>query len=210
MKKLLTIIACTMPMVLASPLYAQDKNASSTKTDPAAASANGSSASKSGTSKSDMSSPDKDAGNPTQGGAAEKSPVPAAQSPDSTAPVNTAPTAVPGIPNADSTAKPAMKNEKAGIDKQQKNISGVSVKNSIMGKSVQNEAGDKIGDISDVVLATDGQVAYFIVGAGGFLGMGEHNVAIPYDKIKQNGDKLVLPGYTKDQLKALPKVDVKK
>ncbi|TKR53234.1 PRC-barrel domain containing protein, partial [Allopusillimonas ginsengisoli] len=68
---------------------------------------------------------------------------------------------------------------------------------------------EKVGDISDVVLTTDGQAAYFVVGAGGFLGMGEHDVAIPYEKIQQNGDKLVLPGFTKDQLKALPKVEVK-
>jgi len=84
------------------------------------------------------------------------------------------------------------------------------VKDKIMGKAVHNEKDEKIGDINDVVLASDGKAAYFIVGAGGFLGMGERNVAIPFEEIKQTGDKLVLSGYTKDQLKALPKVEVAK
>lgn len=79
-----------------------------------------------------------------------------------------------------------------------------------MGKAVHNEKDEKIGDINDVVLASDGKAAYFIVGAGGFLGMGERSVAIPFEEIKQTGDKLVLSGYTKDQLKALPKVEVAK
>jgi len=89
-------------------------------------------------------------------------------------------------------------------------ISGWSVKDQIIGKAVFNENDEKIGDISDVVLSQDGKAAYFIVGAGGFLGVGERNVAIPYDKIQQTSDKMVLPGYTKEQLKALPKVEVAK
>ncbi len=87
-------------------------------------------------------------------------------------------------------------------------ITGLSVKDKIIGNTVVNEADEKIGNISDVVLATDGKVAHVIVGAGGFLGLGERDVAIPYDEITQNGDKWVLAGYTKDQLKALPKVEV--
>src|SRR5690554_4941034 len=90
-------------------------------------------------------------------------------------------------------------------------ISGWSVKDSIMGKPIVNENDEKIGDVNDVVLASDGKAAYFIVGAGGFLGMGERDVAIPYQEITQSGDdKLVLQGYTKDQLKALPRVEVAK
>ncbi|MGB6104461.1 MAG: PRC-barrel domain-containing protein, partial [Pusillimonas sp.] len=87
-------------------------------------------------------------------------------------------------------------------------ITGWSVKDKIIGNAVYNEGDEKIGNISDVVLASDGKAAYFIVGAGGFLGLGERNVAIPFEEITQNGDKLILAGYTKDQLKALPKVEV--
>src|SRR3546814_11128763 len=85
-------------------------------------------------------------------------------------------------------------------------ITGWSVKDKIMGNAVYNEKDEKIGDINDVVLASDGKDAYFMVGAGGLLGLGERSVAMPFDEIQKTGVNLALPGYTKDQLKALPKV----
>lgn len=113
-------------------------------------------------------------------------------------------------PPAAGTAPESGTMSKAAPSDQKETISGWSVKDKIMGKAVYNDQDQKIGDISDVVLSGEGKAVYFVVGAGGFLGMGAHDVAIPYDKITQNGDKMVLPGYTKDQLKALPKVEVKK
>lgn len=77
-----------------------------------------------------------------------------------------------------------------------------------MGKSVYNENSEKVGDVTDVILTSDGQAAYFVIGAGGFLGLGQHDVAIPFDEVQPNDDKLTLRGYTKDQLKALPKVEL--
>lgn len=85
-------------------------------------------------------------------------------------------------------------------------ISGWSVKDRIIGNAVYNENDDKIGDISDVVLAPDGKAVYYVIGAGGFLGMGTHDVAIPFEKINQTGERMILQGYTTDQLKALPQV----
>ena len=41
------------------------------------------------------------------------------------------------------------------------------------------------------------------VASGGFVGIAKHDVAIPFAQLKQEGDKLVLPGATKDALKAL-------
>lgn len=82
--------------------------------------------------------------------------------------------------------------------------SGQSVKNDIIGKTVYNETNDKVGNIKDVIVSPDGKVMSFIVGAGGFLGLDEHDLAIPFQKITKNNDKLMMAGYTKDQLKALP------
>ena len=87
-------------------------------------------------------------------------------------------------------------------------INGQSVKSDMMGESVYNEQDDKIGSVKDVVLDNNGKVSKVVIGAGGFLGMGEHDVAVPFDKITQSGDKLILQGYTKDQLKALPRATV--
>lgn len=89
-------------------------------------------------------------------------------------------------------------------------ISGWSVKEKILDKDVYNEKDEKVGKITDVILETDGKAVYYVIGAGGFLGMGAHDVAIPFDKVTQGEDRLTLQGYTKDQLKALPKVEVAK
>jgi sporulation protein YlmC with PRC-barrel domain len=54
----------------------------------------------------------------------------------------------------------------------------------LSGVDVYNEQNEKIGDISDVILDRAGKASAVIIGVGGFLGMGEHLVSIPYDKVK--------------------------
>lgn len=54
----------------------------------------------------------------------------------------------------------------------------------LSGVDVYNEANEKIGDISDVIIDKSGKAGNVIIGVGGFLGMGEHYVAVPFDKIK--------------------------
>lgn len=85
-------------------------------------------------------------------------------------------------------------------------ITGWSAKDDLMGKSVVNENDEKIGDIQDVVISSDGRTMYLLVGAGGFLGMGTKNVAVPFDRFERRDDDILLSGYTKEQLKALPEV----
>lgn len=85
-------------------------------------------------------------------------------------------------------------------------ITGWSANDDIIGKSVYNENDEKIGDVNDVVISSDGQNLYLVIGAGGFLGMGEKDVAIPFDRLKRTDDRILLTGYTKEQLKTLPEV----
>lgn len=85
-------------------------------------------------------------------------------------------------------------------------ITGWSAKDDIIGKSVFNENDEKVGDINDVVISSDGQTLYLLVGAGGFLGMGQKDVAVPFERFQRNDDRVLLSGYTKEQLKALPEV----
>ena len=54
----------------------------------------------------------------------------------------------------------------------------------LVGINVYNEANEKIGDINDVILGKSGRVENVVLGVGGFLGMGEHYVAVAYDKLK--------------------------
>ena len=47
----------------------------------------------------------------------------------------------------------------------------------LLNENVVNAANETIGDVNDVLLDKNGKVASVIVGVGGFLGMGEKNVA---------------------------------
>ena len=54
----------------------------------------------------------------------------------------------------------------------------------LMGLDVYNEANEKLGDINELILDKDGKVNAVIIGVGGFLGMGEHDIAVTMDKLK--------------------------
>jgi len=77
----------------------------------------------------------------------------------------------------------------------------------LVGKNVENAAGEKIGEIDSVYIGRDGKVKSVVVGVGGFLGVGEHDVALNWDSLNvaTNGDVSV--SFTKDQLKAMPEYE---
>ena len=81
---------------------------------------------------------------------------------------------------------------------------GWSVKKTLMGKTIYNDAGQKVGKVEDLIISPDKNVSYVIVGAGGFVGIGRHDVAIPVSQIQDKAGKLVMPGATKDTIKGLP------
>lgn len=54
----------------------------------------------------------------------------------------------------------------------------------LAGVDVYNEANEKIGDINEVILDRSGKVANVILAVGGVLGLGEHYVAVAFDKLK--------------------------
>jgi sporulation protein YlmC with PRC-barrel domain len=82
---------------------------------------------------------------------------------------------------------------------------GWSVKKTLMGKTIYNDAGQKVGKVDDLIISPDAHVSYVIVGAGGFIGIGRHDVAIPITQIQDKAGKLVMSGATKDTIKDMPK-----
>src|SRR3984893_12508274 len=66
----------------------------------------------------------------------------------------------------------------------------------------------KVGEIMDVHVDRDGKIAAFIVSVGGFLGMGEKDVAVPFNavqfKTKDNNKWYPVMNTTKDALKNAP------
>ena len=87
---------------------------------------------------------------------------------------------------------------------------GWSAKKTFLGKAVYNENKQKIGTITDLIVAPDTSVAFVVIGAGGFVGLGRHNVAVRTTELTAEGDRFVLPGATKESLKAAPKLEYPK
>ena len=74
-------------------------------------------------------------------------------------------------------------------------------------KSVYNAQGKSIGDLNDVLVGPDGKIQALVIGVGGFLGLGEKNVAIDYNYIEKNGnitpDRITL-NMTEQDLRSAP------
>lgn len=74
-------------------------------------------------------------------------------------------------------------------------------------KNVYDRNDNKIGVINDLVIDRDGRIAAVVIGVGGFLGIGEKNVAVPFQDVKismrDNNEWLVLDR-SKDDLRAAP------
>ncbi|MEA2922280.1 MAG: hypothetical protein QOF07_2243 [Bradyrhizobium sp.] len=54
----------------------------------------------------------------------------------------------------------------------------------MVGLSVYNDANESIGSVNDLLADKSGNIKAVVIGVGGFLGVGEHLVAIPFDKVK--------------------------
>lgn len=81
---------------------------------------------------------------------------------------------------------------------------GWSVKKTLMGKTIYNDLGTKVGKVEDLIISPERNVSYVIVGAGGFVGIGRHDVAVPVSQIQNRSGRLVMAGATKDTIKSLP------
>ncbi len=66
---------------------------------------------------------------------------------------------------------------------------------SLCARTVMSSAGDVLGSISDLMLDLEcGRVAYAVIASGGFVGIGERLVAVPWSALKQVGQHFVLLG----------------
>lgn len=83
-------------------------------------------------------------------------------------------------------------------------INGWSARRQIIGQSVHNDKDENIGKVEDLIVTKDGSASYAIVGTGGFLGLGTHDVAIPAKQFRMSNDRLMLPGATKEIIRAMP------
>jgi sporulation protein YlmC with PRC-barrel domain len=81
---------------------------------------------------------------------------------------------------------------------------GWSATKQMLGKPVYNDKNEKVGDVDDLIIAPDSASSYAIIGVGGFLGLGERQVAVPANHLKHTEGRIVLPNATKEALQAMP------
>jgi sporulation protein YlmC with PRC-barrel domain len=76
--------------------------------------------------------------------------------------------------------------------------------------NVYDNAENKLGDITDLVMDTDGKIMTAVIGVGGVLGAGQKEVAVPFKELKitsRNGKEWIVLDRTKDDLKNAPGFD---
>jgi sporulation protein YlmC with PRC-barrel domain len=74
-------------------------------------------------------------------------------------------------------------------------------------QNVYDAADNKIGEVKDVLVSQDGKVTALIVSVGGFPGIGEKDVAVPFSSVTQkmkDGKSYLTLDTTKDALKSAP------
>ncbi|MGF1619182.1 MAG: PRC-barrel domain-containing protein [Rhodomicrobiaceae bacterium] len=78
----------------------------------------------------------------------------------------------------------------------------------LTGLTVRNSADENLGDINDIILGNQGEADVAIIGVGGFLGIGEKNVGVPFDRINvtvgENNNLVARLDTTKEALEAAP------
>lgn len=85
----------------------------------------------------------------------------------------------------------------------------------LIGETVYNGTSDdaeNIGSVNDLVIGANGQVDQIVVGVGGFLGLGEKNVALNFGEInwaERDGDRWIVVNASKEQLESQPEFDLR-
>ena len=64
----------------------------------------------------------------------------------------------------------------------------------VVGLNVYNDNNESVGSINDLLTDKTGNIKAVVIGVGGFLGVGEHLVAIPFDKVKFVNEPIVYTG----------------
>ena len=78
----------------------------------------------------------------------------------------------------------------------------------LIGSAVYNDQNEKVGTLDDLIMKDGNRIVMAVVSVGGFLGIGNKLVAVPYDQLhlETNKDqtKVTVPSASKDALNAMP------
>ncbi len=86
-------------------------------------------------------------------------------------------------------------------------MSGEVLSSTLISKAVYNPENEELGKVNQLVMNSSGQVVAVVIGVGGFLGMGEKDVAVPFSSLQQtmqDGDHRLTLQTTKADLEQAP------
>ena len=89
-------------------------------------------------------------------------------------------TAMNEVDSEDAVAKPVQKSNIKYVTRQAPTDWTAEA---LIGRTVENRNGDNLGDINNVIINEKGDVVAVVIGVGGFLGIGEKNVGVPFDQL---------------------------
>jgi sporulation protein YlmC with PRC-barrel domain len=82
------------------------------------------------------------------------------------------------------TATPSASSPPAASAGIQQNLKGNWRASKLVGLSVYNDANENLGSISEILVDNTGKINAVVIGVGGFLGVGQHDIAVSFDKLK--------------------------
>jgi sporulation protein YlmC with PRC-barrel domain len=134
-----------------------------------------------------------------------------AQTTSGTGPAAPAPTAPPGMTSSGTTttttttARPDATVSTSSTSTKYFTADHQVRASKVVGASVYNDQNQSVGSIDDVLMSdNDHKAGTAVISVGGFLGMGSKLVSVPFDQLKIENDKIVMPGATKASLEGMP------
>jgi sporulation protein YlmC with PRC-barrel domain len=78
----------------------------------------------------------------------------------------------------------------------------------VIGMDVHNRQGERLGRIDDVVIKRDGSLNYAVIAYGGFLGIGDNHVAVPFDRLTFDAERQgAVLDVTRERLEGAPRFE---
>lgn len=92
----------------------------------------------------------------------------------------------PAATSAPAASSSSSSSSSTSTNKNEQNASAMNMwqGSKLIGLNVYDTQNEKIGDIKELMVDKDGKIEQVAIGVGGFLGMGEHDVAVPFDQVK--------------------------
>lgn len=110
----------------------------------------------------------------------------------------------PSSPSDSTKMAPPAKSDTASSSASTSSFHGNWRASKIVGLSVYNDKNESVGSINDMLTDKNGKIVAVVIGVGGFLGVGEHLVAVPFEKVKFVSEPVAYTGASNTSAPAKP------